>query len=150
MLGTRAANIRRRRAQGGAAMTHLTKADLAQVRTRLQNERQALMQGAQEELRRARTEGYSALAGESPDFADQSTATSMVDYDNAMARRHSMALNQIEAALARLDAGDFGRCADCDDEIARGRIGVFPMAVRCAPCQEHHDRTYAHEGRPSL
>jgi DnaK suppressor protein len=135
---------------GEQTMPQLTKSHLSQLKQRLAVERSVLMDEARGELERARSGGYAVLAGEVPDFGDQSMASAMVDYDNLMARRHSVALHEIDAALLRLDEGSYGRCVDCDDEIARGRLEAFPVARRCTACQTQHERTYAHEGTPSL
>jgi len=51
-------------------------------------------------------------------------------------------VRRIEDALACLDAGSFGVCADCDQEIAESRLEAVPFATRCRDCQadiERHD-----------
>jgi RNA polymerase-binding protein DksA len=44
-------------------------------------------------------------------------------------------LQQVQAALRRLDAGVYGDCADCGEPIAFERLRVRPVAERCAACQ---------------
>jgi len=51
-------------------------------------------------------------------------------------RRREIRLRQIDAALGRLDAGEFGWCFDCDEEIARLRLEFDPAATRCLSCAE--------------
>jgi DnaK suppressor protein len=41
---------------------------------------------------------------------------------------------QIVDALERMDAGSYGRCARCGQEIPYGRLLVFPEARHCATC----------------
>lgn len=41
---------------------------------------------------------------------------------------------RITAALARIDAGTFGRCCQCDAEIAPERLEGDPAAVFCVDC----------------
>lgn len=41
---------------------------------------------------------------------------------------------QIRAALARLDAGSYGRCEGCEGRIPEGRLQVLPTATRCVRC----------------
>lgn len=41
---------------------------------------------------------------------------------------------QIEAALARLERGEFGRCERCGGEIGEARLRVRPMAATCVGC----------------
>ena len=40
-------------------------------------------------------------------------------------------LAQIEAALERIDAGTYGVCAVCRDEIAEGRLEARPWTLYC-------------------
>jgi RNA polymerase-binding transcription factor DksA len=43
-------------------------------------------------------------------------------------------LDQIDRALARLDAGDYGRCEQCRQAIADERLELIPYTDRCAAC----------------
>lgn len=43
-------------------------------------------------------------------------------------------LKEIRAALARMSAGSYGRCVDCGEAIAEGRLRVMPHASKCADC----------------
>ena len=49
--------------------------------------------------------------------------------DNEMAQ-----LARVMAALWRLDAGTWGRCAVCGGEIAPKRLRAVPEATRCSHC----------------
>jgi len=44
-------------------------------------------------------------------------------------------LDETEAALARLDAGSYGRCVRCQEAIASERLEVLPAARYCVTCQ---------------
>ena len=48
--------------------------------------------------------------------------------------RRKIALVQIDAALARLDSGDFGYCISCDEPIALKRLELDPKAATCVAC----------------
>jgi len=48
-------------------------------------------------------------------------------------RRHGR-LRAIEAALARIGAGDFGWCDYCGDFLGFPRLDVDPCAMRCVSC----------------
>jgi DnaK suppressor protein len=56
--------------------------------------------------------------------------------------RETKNLTQIDAALKRIDKGEFGICLDCEEEIAPKRLSALPWARYCLHCQELHD---AHE-----
>ena len=42
-------------------------------------------------------------------------------------------------ALARIEAGNWGWCVDCDEEIASGRLDIDPAAERCIGCASAAD-----------
>ena len=41
---------------------------------------------------------------------------------------------RIKAALARMDAGDFGYCVICDEEISKARLDHDPATPTCIDC----------------
>jgi RNA polymerase-binding transcription factor DksA len=43
-------------------------------------------------------------------------------------------LSALDAALARVSAGTYGRCLRCDEPIEPGRLAVLPEASLCAEC----------------
>tara|TARA_R110002072_G_scaffold19558_6_gene72509 strand:- start:765 stop:1091 length:327 start_codon:yes stop_codon:yes gene_type:complete len=43
-------------------------------------------------------------------------------------------IRRIDAALARIDAGEFGWCVECGESIADKRLETDPAAPRCAEC----------------
>lgn len=53
-----------------------------------------------------------------------------------LARRASLerTLEQVEAALARIDAGTYGACVDCGVAIPVERLELRPHAATCVPC----------------
>ena len=52
----------------------------------------------------------------------------------ATERRRKAELLRISAALARLDEGEWGYCAQCGEEIAEGRLQHDPSVARCVGC----------------
>jgi DnaK suppressor protein len=49
-------------------------------------------------------------------------------------------LRLVDAALDRLETGDYGICQRCDKAIPARRLNVIPWAEYCVPCQEVIDR----------
>ncbi len=49
-------------------------------------------------------------------------------------------LRRIEAALARIQEGRWGECADCGRAIEGKRLDAIPWAIRCAGCAEASER----------
>lgn len=63
--------------------------------------------------------------------------------DEASLARHSSlqsTLEEIEAALARLGDGTYGRCEDCGRPVPEGRLEILPYARRCVRCQQRSRR----------
>ena len=49
-------------------------------------------------------------------------------------------LRKIDFALARLDAGTYGQCANCGERIPLERLRAKPSVSLCLECQEAKDR----------
>jgi len=43
-------------------------------------------------------------------------------------------IRQIEAALERMDAGEYGICAKCGDDISPDRLDILPYTPLCHTC----------------
>lgn len=41
---------------------------------------------------------------------------------------------QVRAALARIENGTYGTCANCGETIPRARLAARPIATRCIKC----------------
>ncbi|GLZ05481.1 hypothetical protein Acsp03_29470 [Actinomadura sp. NBRC 104412] len=52
-------------------------------------------------------------------------------------QRHRAA---VDAALARIAAGTYGRCLGCGKPVPEGRLEARPDAARCVTCQAKYDR----------
>jgi len=48
-------------------------------------------------------------------------------------------LQRIEAALARIERGDYGLCPECDAPIAIARLRADPSAALCIHCASKRD-----------
>jgi DnaK suppressor protein len=57
-----------------------------------------------------------------------------------MRGRDSQHLVAIEAALRRIEAGTFGRCATCGLPIAPERLEALPWATDCVSCHAKNRR----------
>lgn len=52
----------------------------------------------------------------------------------AQERRRKNERLAIDAALARIEANEFGYCITCGDEISEARLGTNPTIVKCLEC----------------
>ncbi len=55
------------------------------------------------------------------------------------ARRRQQQLTRIEAALRRIDSGDYGYCFVCGEEIDVRRLAADPTHTRCIACADKSD-----------
>ncbi len=93
---------------------------------------------------------YVDLAGQVGDLEDRALADLLVDENLASMHRHIRDLREIDAAIARVERGDYGECVDCGEAIGAERLEAYPTAERCIDCQALYERTHAHEGHPTL
>jgi len=49
-------------------------------------------------------------------------------------RRRQLQIQRIEAALRRIEAGEFGACLGCGDDIDPRRLAVDPSQTLCFDC----------------
>ncbi len=66
----------------------------------------------------------------------------------AVVRSVSLA-NQIWFALDRLERGEYGKCARCNQSIGMERLRACPWAVLCLACSEAEGPGIATVSRPS-
>ena len=53
---------------------------------------------------------------------------------SALIRQARERLVALDTALARVDGGDYGRCAECGGPIAEGRLLARPDTTTCVSC----------------
>ena len=58
----------------------------------------------------------------------------------ATANRRALKLRQIQAALKRIDASEYGRCQSCDEEIPPKRLEIDPTALYCIRCASEQEQ----------
>lgn len=66
------------------------------------------------------------------------SGTNLADADREEASIEILAAQQerVREALARIDAGTYGRCVDCGAELPNERLEARPEAARCVNCQQ--------------
>ena len=60
--------------------------------------------------------------------------------ESAVLEMRAGTLRRIDQALVRLDAGRYGRCAECHGEISEQRLRALPFAVRCRACEDTREQ----------
>jgi len=70
----------------------------------------------------------------SPSFNEQANELEDLATNESLEARHKAEIQQIRAALNRIDAGSYGICDNCGADIAPARLDVQPDATRCINC----------------
>jgi DnaK suppressor protein len=104
---------------------------------KLLHDRRREMQGdVRTRIRDARTDRASDVFDE----LDHSDAAMQEEMDFALIQMKAETLARVDEALARLDAGQYGRCFECGGEIAEKRLRALPFAGRCTVCEEKKEQ----------
>lgn len=117
--------------------------DTTEYRSALLAERARLIGGKQKELEILVLPGSLAVEDQAPLMHDQFVAL----------RQHRMdqrKLKLIDAAIERLETGEFGVCADCEQPIPVKRLHIVPWAAYCVPCQDRTDASGGEEADDTL
>ena len=80
------------------------------------------------------------LGGTDNHLAEAATGTLDREIDYTLEENSEQVLEQIEAALKRIDDGSFGHCTRCGREIAQERLEARPWAALCIDCQREIER----------
>jgi DnaK suppressor protein len=62
-------------------------------------------------------------------------------YSFHFASRDTRLLYHIDQALERVRRDEYGKCEECGEDIARGRLDVVPHARLCSRCKEEEERS---------
>ncbi|MDP1578101.1 MAG: TraR/DksA C4-type zinc finger protein, partial [Cypionkella sp.] len=69
-----------------------------------------------------------------PDWEDLATERESDEVLEGMGNAGLLEIRRIEAALARIEAGDYGICATCGQDIEPERLDVLPDTPFCRSC----------------
>ncbi len=92
----------------------------------------------------AQRELTGASAREVMDRKDEAAQRLLLEVGGVQEQRDLDEMAQVEAALQRLDTGNYGGCTDCGEPISLQRLRVQPAAQRCALCQTAHEQALGH------
>jgi DnaK suppressor protein len=68
------------------------------------------------------------------DLGETASITLGREIDYTLGENSQAVLGEIDAALARIEAGTYGTCTKCGNEIAVGRLEAHPWASLCIDC----------------
>jgi len=116
---------------------------LDELKTILQRRRAELAHDVQGRIRDVRSDGIGDR--DVLDDAESSEIDIQDDIGFALIQLKAETLKKIDAALRRIDEGEYGDCYECGSEIAEARLRALPFAVRCLDCEAVREATNRRE-----
>jgi len=104
---------------------------LLDLRARLKGD---LVQMTDEALKRNQPESSGNLSNMPLHMADVGTENYDQEFTLSLIENEQETLDQIHDALARLDAGTYGRCEECEGSIGKPRLQALPYTRHCIEC----------------
>jgi DnaK suppressor protein len=74
-----------------------------------------------------------------PDLGDQASAETDRSFMLRLRGREQKLLKKIEEAIDRIDAGEYGICDVCGDEIGIKRLDARPVTTMCIECKTEQE-----------
>jgi DnaK suppressor protein len=125
--------------ENGTTMTAVSQLDMHEVR--------AILQGLYLELTAEYDEAAAAIVDigrhtdtDGDDEVDTGAKTALREHHLSLMMGIDERRSQVERALERLDAGTYGRCETCDQQISIERLEAFPSATLCVRCKQAGER----------
>lgn len=102
--------------------------------TTMADRREALMKRLSELKARLHDIEEELESHDSKDWEELAVEREEDEVLEGMGRSGQAEIRKIEAALARIDAGEYGHCAKCGDKITNERLDVLPYTPFCKSC----------------
>ena len=115
----------------------LKKKELNRFRTILEEKKEEILRNA----RRTLNEDMTLDVDDLPDEMDLASSEYLQSFQFRLRGREKTFLKKIDHALAKIDAGTFGICEECGEDIDVKRLDVRPVTNLCIRCKEKQERT---------
>jgi len=87
-------------------------------------------------LKRTRSESAGDLSSMPIHMADLGTDNYEQEFTLSLMHNEEVVLEQIDGALERIEAGNYGICTGCEGKIPKTRLKVIPYTPHCVKCAE--------------
>ena len=114
----------------------MNKKDLKKFKTMLEDSRKQLLLSAKKTL----SEESSFDTDDLPDEIDLASSEYTQSMIFRLRDREKFLLAKIDKALARIEAGSFGICEKCEEEISLKRLEARPVTTLCIRCKEEQEQ----------
>ena len=110
--------------------------DIKRFRKMLEESKKALLMNARKTL----MEESNFDTDDLPDEIDLASSEYTQSMIFRLRDREKFLLKKIERALQRMEAGTFGICERCEDEISAKRLEARPVTTLCIRCKEEQEK----------
>ncbi|MDR1957916.1 MAG: TraR/DksA family transcriptional regulator [Planctomycetaceae bacterium] len=101
------------------------------MRAKLRNE---VIEMSGNALSRSRTESSGDLSSIPLHLADVGTDNYEQEFTLSLVQNSSGTLQEIDAALERINEGTYGQCENCECRIPKARLKAIPYTALCVNC----------------
>jgi len=125
--------------------------DLESVKSRLQQRRSLILEAS----RRTGAEIDQLRGAERDPEVEEGSQSEQQQFDlSQIGEVERRQLEQIDAALQRIEGGQYGLCRDCGEAIGADRLEAVPFALDCPDCAARREEAEATArglaGRPRI
>lgn len=120
------------------AAKKLTKKQLSALEQDLREERAQLLEQVEDLRAEAGVDRWRG-DGSGDDPADLGTASSERETAATLSDHARRLLEQIDEALRRIEAGTYGACTRCGQQIGHPRLEAVPAAALCLDCKRRDE-----------
>src|SRR5581483_7537204 len=108
----------------------LSKTDTQRFKDMLEEKRRQIVANAQSTL----AEEMALDANDLPDEMDLASSEYLQSFTFRLRGREKVFLEKIDRALVKIEAGDFGACEECGEDISLKRLEARPETSLCIRC----------------
>lgn len=114
----------------------MNKRDLQRFRKLLQEQRDQLLGNA----KRALSGDVHVDPDDFPDEMDVASSEVSLQFAGRLREREQGLLAKIDAALKKIDEGEYGECVMCGEPIGVARLKARPVAELCIDCKSEQEK----------
>jgi len=111
-----------------------------EVKDRLLSRKQRLWLEVKQQLKTSIGDGYQEMLATARDEEDQASVSLMAETQLSLLGPKRQELEAIEAALQRLENGNYGECENCGLAIEPRRLEIMPETPLCRNCQQLREK----------
>jgi len=114
---------------------YMNEMQLEYFRRKLVSWKESLSEEALQTVQHLKEESWSE-----PDAADQAAIVTSTSLELRTRDRYRKLIDKIDAAIVRIDKGDYGFCEETGEPIGIKRLEARPIATMSIEAQERHER----------